>query len=249
MTKARPRTGEKRKTHQPLKIDKLPEKVRFAITRLHNARFKPWEEIEEQSRKPYSAKWETDGGGFIDWSKIDPKLLAEFPGKRLPKSSLHRWYDLRVDQVQSQILKESETARAFASKFVGAGIDDANDAVINAMRDEVFALAGKMDTESRGVYMKSLNQLTLAMTRIQRVQMSALKVKADIAKSETERARIAATSGDPREVYLKAVNDLLKKLRTREAVRAVLDPIKDELVQEMSHGAEAFARQIEASAA
>jgi hypothetical protein len=97
--------------------------------------------------------------------------------------------------------------------------------------------------------MASLNQLTLAMSRIQRLQMQSLKVKADIAKSETERAKIASASGDPREVYLRAVNDVLKKLRTRESVRAVLDPIKDELVQEMSHGAEAFARQVQASAA
>jgi hypothetical protein len=249
MAKARPKTGEKRKTNQPLKIDQLPEAVRAAITYLRNKRFKTWEQIEELSGKPYSKEWDKDGGGFIDWPSIDADLLDAFPGLKLPKSSLHRWYDLRVAQVQTQVLAESETARAFAAKFSGAGIDDANNAVINAMRDEVFTLAGKMDAGSRAQYMDALNGLTLAMSRIQRVQMQSLKVKADIAKSETERARIAATSGDPREVYLRAVNDLLKKLRTREAVRAVLDPIKDELVQEMSHGAESFARQVQASAA
>jgi len=249
MPKARPKTGERRKTKQPLKIDLLPEDARKAITYLRNTKFKTWEAISEQSAKPYSKDWAKDGGGFIDWPTLDPELLDAFEGLKLPVSSLHRWYDLRVLQVQDQILRESETARAFAEKFSAAGIDDPNNAVINAMRDEVFALAGKMESGSRSDYMAALNQLTLAMSRIQRVQMTKLKVQSDIAKSEAERAKIVAASGDPREVYLKAVNDLLKKLRTRDAVRAVLDPIKDELVQEMSHGAEAFARQIEASAA
>jgi len=201
--KARPKTGEKRKTRQPLKIDQLPETVREAIVSLRNDRFKTWEQIEELSAKSYSHEWNKDGGGFIDWPSIDPELLDDFPGLKLPHSSLQRWYDLRVSQVQTQVIEESKTARAFAAKFSGANIDDPNGAVINAMRDEVFALASKMDSGSRGQYMKALNALTLAMTRIQRVQMQALKVKAEIAKSETERARIAATSGDPREVYLR----------------------------------------------
>jgi|SRR6185437_2841295 len=249
MAKARPKTGEARKTHQPLKIDLLPQDVRDAIQFLRNQRFETWESIAARSALPFSKDWAKDGGGFIDWPKLEPQVLDEFPGLKLPLTTLHRWYDMRVDQVQDQILKESEVARRFAGKFMGADIDDPNGAVINAMRDEVFALAGKMDTESRGLYMKSLNQLTLAMTRIQRTQMQQLKVKADIAKSETERARIAAQSGDPREVYLRAVSDLLKKLRTRDAVRAALDPIKDEIVQEMSYAAEAFAKQVQATAA
>jgi hypothetical protein len=249
MTKPRPKTGEARKTHQPLKIDLLPDAAREAIAFLRNQRFKTWDQISELSAKPYSEKWPSDGGGFIDWPNVDGEVLDQFPGLKLPVTSLHRWYDLRVRQVQTQILKESETARAFAEKFTAASIDDPNSAVINAMRDEVFTLAGKMETGSRADYMAALNQLTLAMTRIQRIQLQAEKVRSDIAKSEAERAKIVAASGDPREVYLKAVNDLLKKLRTRETVRAVLDPIKDELIQEMSHGAEAFARQVEASAA
>lgn len=247
--KARPKTGEARKTHQPLKIDLLPEAVRDAVTFLRNRSFRTWEQIAEQSAKPYSKDWTKDGGGFVEWDKLPLDVLEQFPELRLPVTTLHRWYDLRVKQVHAQVLKESETARAFAEKFASASIDDPNSAVINAMRDEVFNLAAKMESGSRADYMAALNQLTLALTRIQRIELQQAKVKADIAKSEAERAKIAAESGDPREVYLRAANDLLKKLRTRDAVRAVLDPIKDELVQEMSHGAEAFAKQVEASAA
>ena len=64
-----------------------------------------------------------------------------------------------------------------------------------------------------------------------------------------ERAKMAAEAGDPREIYLLASQDLLKKLRSREPVRAVIDPIKEELIQEFTHGAEAFSKQIEATAA
>jgi hypothetical protein len=177
--KARPKTGERRKTNQPLKIDKLPEEVRQSITYIRNHQFKTWDQIEEQSAKSYSKDWVKDGGGFIDWTKLDPEALDEFPGLKLPSSSLHRWYDLRVNQVQRQILAESEIARNFATKFSGAGIDDANEAVINAMRDEVFALAGKMDSGSRALYMDALGNLTLAMARIQRVDIQKRKVQAD----------------------------------------------------------------------
>jgi hypothetical protein len=179
MPKARPKTGERRKTHQPLKIDKLPETVRQMIQYLRNSQFKTWDQIEEQSAKPYSKDWVKDGGGFIDWPTLEPEALDEFPGLKLSSSNLHRWYDLRINQVQRQVLAESEIARNFASKFSGAGIDDANDAVINAMRDEVFALAGKMDSGSRAMYMDALGNLTLAMARIQRVDIQKRKVQAD----------------------------------------------------------------------
>ena len=179
MPKAKPKTGEKRETNQPLKIDRLPESAREAITYLRNARGKTWEQIEEISARAYSKDWAKDGGGFIDWPAVDPDVLDEFSGLKLPKSSLHRWYDLRVAQVRRQILAEAETSRAFAEKFTGAGIEGANAAVINALRDEVFALASSMDSISRAQYMTALNDLTLAMTRIQRVEMQKRKVEVE----------------------------------------------------------------------
>jgi hypothetical protein len=87
------------------------------------------------------------------------------------------------------------------------------------------------------------------MSRMQRVELQAKRVDADLARIDAERAKLAAEAGDPREIYLLASQDLLKKLRTRELVRAVIDPIKEELIQEFTHGAEAFSKQIEASTA
>jgi len=58
----------------------------------------------------------------------------------------------------------------------------------------------------------------------------------------------AALAGDPREVYLQSAQDVLKKLMTRATVRKVLEPLQAELVQELSHAAEVFAKQVEAAA-
>lgn len=248
MAKPRRKTGEPQRTRQPLKIDLLPQIVRDAIQVLYD-HGRTWQEIEEQSALPYSEKWDSDGGGFIDWEKLDLKVLEQFPDMRLPKSTLQRWFDLRVRQARAQVLRESELARQFAAAFADKSLPEANSAVINALRDLVFGLmqdAGKADKAN---FFKGLQALTLAMTRMQRVELQAKRVEADLAKIDAERAKLAAEAGDPREIYLQAARDLLKKLRSRERVREVLDPIQDELVQELSHGADAFAKQVEASAA
>jgi hypothetical protein len=110
MTKPRPKTGEARKSKQPLKIDRLPQSAQDAIKQLYD-RGRTWVEISEQSARPYSAEWEKDGGGFIDWELVDTGSLDLFPDLRLAKSTLQRWFDLRVAQVRAQVLAESAKAR------------------------------------------------------------------------------------------------------------------------------------------
>lgn len=248
MTKPRPKTGEERKTHQPLKIDLLPQSAREAIETLYD-RGRTWMEISNQSAMPYSDKWQTDGGGFVDWEKLELRVLEQFPDMRLPKSSLHRWFDLRVAQARKQVLIESAQAREFAAAFAGSDLLNSNSAVINALRDQVFNLIQSAGIGDKAMFAKGLKDLTLAMSRMQRVELQAKRVDAELAKIDAERAKLAAEAGDPREIYLLASQDLLKKLRSREQVRAVIDPIKEELIQEFTHGAEAFAKQIEASTA
>lgn len=246
MAKSRPKTGEEREVRRPLKIDLLPEIVKDAISELRNAG-EPWPQIEARSAKPYSANWAKDGGGFVDWDSLDTRVLEEFPDLRLPKSSLHRWYDLRIDQVRAQTLIESERARAWAQEFAAKSLPEANAAVINALRDQVFMLMRGVGRGDQTMFIDGLKDLTLAMTRMQRVELQSKRVEADLAKIEAERAKLAAEAGDPREIYLLASQDLLKKLRTRESVRSIIDPIKEELIQEFTHGAEAFAKQVEAA--
>ncbi|HEX4039065.1 MAG TPA: phage protein Gp27 family protein [Acidobacteriaceae bacterium] len=248
MPKPRPKTGEEREVRRPLKIDLLPQSAKDAIAQLRD-RGRTWKEIEEQSGLQYSSKWEKDGQGFIDWDALETRALEEFPELKLPKSSLQRWYDIRMEQVRHQVLVESESARAWAQEFASKNLDGSNSAVINALRDQVFTMMRGVGDMDRAGFVKALQNLTLAMTRMQRVELQQKRVEADIAKLEAERAKLAAEAGDPREIYLLASQDLLKKLRTREGVRAVIDPIKEELIQEFTHGAEAFAKHVEASAA
>jgi len=232
----RPKTGEKRKANQPLKLDRMPREVHEEILKLR-AEGKTWPEIEELSHD------------FVPWDSLAPELAAQFPHRKLPHTNLHRWNDLRVDQVRKETMAEDAQARVFAEKFSAAGFEHADDAVVNAFRDEVFRLTQSADPKSRADFHTMLNQLSLVMTRVERVKLQRKRVEADIAKIDAERAKVAAEAGDPREIYLLATQDILKKLRTRTQVRDVIDPIREELIQELSYGAESFAKQVEASAA
>jgi hypothetical protein len=178
MTKPRPKTGEKRVVRQPLKIDRLPQSARDAIQALYD-RGRTWVEIAEQSALPYSANWEKDGGGFIDWVLVESEYLDLFPGLRLAKSSLQRWFDLRVSQVRAQILAESAKAREWAQTFAGCDLPESNAAVMNAMRDQVFTLMQKVGPGDQAKFLEGLNLLSLTMSRLQRVELQARRVAVD----------------------------------------------------------------------
>lgn len=146
MAKARPRTGDRRQAKQPLKIDRLPGSVRDAIQYLKNQCGKTWQEIEEQSALPYDEKWPTTGGGFVNWDSIPTDVLELFPNLHLPHSNLHRWYDLRVSQVQAEVAARSEQARVLAKAFAKSVVKDSDSAVLNAARDQFMAILGEDNT-------------------------------------------------------------------------------------------------------
>ena len=138
MAKPRPRTGEKRAVNQPLKIDKLPQEVRDAIQTLKNDH--TWEEIEDLSGMRFNAKWQSQGGGFVDWDALPAKLSGLFPNRRLPHSNLQRWYDLRVRQVMAETLARSAQARELAAAFTQSIVKDSDAAVLNAARDQIMSI-------------------------------------------------------------------------------------------------------------
>ena len=134
MAKAkRPRTGEPRRTNQPLKIDKLPPDALQSILALRNGLGKTWQEIEAISAHSKAE------GGFIDWEN-NPMLALLFPDKQLPHTSLHRWYDLRVVQVRKDVEQRSAVAREVAESFAASVVDGSDEAVLNAARDQLMAL-------------------------------------------------------------------------------------------------------------
>jgi len=179
MSTRRPRVGERRQKNQPLKIDRLPGVVHDAVLHLRNIEGLTWAQIEEQSNRAYSKDWKQDHGGFVDWSSLDMKVLELFPDLRIPQTNLLRWYDLRVAQVRNQALAESERAREFAAAFANANLSDGNSSVINALRDQVFDLIQTAGDGDKGRFIKGLQNLTLAMTRMQRVELQAKRVAVD----------------------------------------------------------------------
>jgi hypothetical protein len=172
----------------PLKIDLLPQSARDAIKLLYD-QGATWKEIEDRSALAFSEKWQTDGAGFINWETLDLKVLEHFPALRLPKSTLHRWFDLKVSQARKQVLAESEKAREWAAAFAGKDLPNANAAVINALRDQVFGLMEDVSKADKSAFLAALGDLTLAMTRMQRVELQARRVGVDEKKVEALLAR------------------------------------------------------------
>lgn len=174
----RPKTGEKRKTQQPLKIDLLGPDVRDDILALRETG-STWEDIEERSAKPYSEKWVEDGGGFIQWETFPLAVLNKFPLMRLPASSLQRWHDIRIRQVRQQVSRESAAAQVFAESFAAKNMQDAGSAVVNAMRDQVFSLMQTVGEKDRLKFIDGLNKWTLASSRMMRVELQERRVDVD----------------------------------------------------------------------
>src|SRR5229473_1740284 len=89
----RPKTGEARKTRQPFAIDKLPSSWRDQII-AWRAKWLTWEQIEEETAS-------------FEWDKLPEEFsLSLFADRRIPHSTLHRWYDVQVEQKAEEIEAE-----------------------------------------------------------------------------------------------------------------------------------------------
>ena len=161
------RTGEKPRVNQPLNIDRLPQSMRDRIVSEHDKRGRPWLEIEAES-----PRWE-------EWKEVPQQVAEEFPGCRLPHSNLHRWYDLRVAQVQREVMQRAAQAREIAAVFSTAAVDGADDAVLNAARDLIFAILQEGDTKSQATAAKGLIALAEVMQSARANDIKERKVAVD----------------------------------------------------------------------
>jgi len=132
-TRKRPATGDARKTHHPLKIDRLPVLVQAAICDLYRGGF-TWMEIEQLSKQPIAER------GFVEWDKLDTEVLELFPGRYIPHSNLHRFYDLRIAQVKKSVMERSSQAREVAEAFANSVVEGGSEAVVNAARDTIMTV-------------------------------------------------------------------------------------------------------------
>jgi hypothetical protein len=144
---SRPRTGDPRQANQPLKIDRLPSEVHQAILQLKNVVGLTWLELEELSAKPFGKNWISGTEGFVDWENLPTPVLELFPDMRLPHSNLHRWFDLRVSQVQREVMARAAQAREIAEAFAGSTVEDGDEAVLNAARDQIMGILSENASE------------------------------------------------------------------------------------------------------
>ena len=160
---------EPRKVNQPFNIDRLPPVVHRAISELYTKHGLTWQEIEDLSLQPFGQAWDDrveededgnvttkttsfkvhPGRGFVPWNNLPLNVLELFPDLKLPKSSLHRWYRARVVEVQQQMLEASERSREVAQAFAAAVVEGANEAVLNAARDQLMVVLSE-DASAKG---------------------------------------------------------------------------------------------------
>jgi len=226
----RPRTGERRRTQQPLKIDRLIEampELRQTLQKLKNSDGLTWQEIEERSALPKAQ------GGFIEWDELPTSVLELFPDMRLPHSNLHRWYDLRVQQVVSETLARSAQAREIAEAFARSTVDGSDEAVLNAARDQIMSILSE-DATTKGrmgaakaliVLAEILQQRRTNELRERQVAVNEKKVQALLKRealtrrkleAETERLQKKASKGQVTEADLARLKQRVFGIAPRE---------------------------------
>lgn len=222
---ARRKTGEKPQRNHVFVVDRLPQNVRDYVVSLHTVDGKSWQEIEELSPS------------FLR------DLAPESGVSRLSHSSLHRWYDVRVHQLWKQNEERAHRTREFMKAFASRSLERLPQAVQTALSENVFSLMEAADAKNAAKFRGELLNLGFLLAQFQKVEVQREKV--ELEKERLAAAKDKTAETDPRELYLEAAQDVLKKLRSRKAVREVIDPIREELIAEFAHGAEAFAKSIE----
>jgi hypothetical protein len=153
----RPRTGEARKVRQPFAIDKLPSEWRDRIIALR-AKWLTWEQIEEETTR-------------FEWDKLPDEIgIALFADRRIPHSTLHRWYDVQVEQKFEEIALERKASQAIAEAFAAAGYENLDESVKNALADVVFRHV--KDSGDPEKFHAALADLALALTRFRRIEIA-----------------------------------------------------------------------------
>lgn len=217
MAKRQPRTGEKRLRRQPLNIDKLPPETREAIQYLKNVQGLTWTEIEERSALPYSDKWKEKPVGFVNWDEMPTHVLELFPNLRIPRTNLHRWYDLRVEQVMQETMARAAQARELAASFAKSVVADDDDAVLNAARDQLmFLLAEDASPTARHTAAKGLIALAAMMQERRLNDIKERKVAVD----ERRLAQMEKDAELKRRKFEKEMNAAEKKITRGEALTA-----------------------------
>ena len=163
-----PKTGEPRKTRQTFAIDKLPQTFRDRILEMR-VEWATWDQIEEDS-----AGWK--------WEELTEGQKKLFPERRIPHSTLHRWYDVMVRQKLEEIAKERQASLAIAEKLGAKGYEKLDESVKNAIADVVFGYAKNSNDPEK--FRAALSELGWLLARNR--QLDIAKMKADTEKLKIE---------------------------------------------------------------
>jgi len=170
----RPRTGEKRRTRQPLKMDRLPAEVRDAIQKARAAG-KTWEETAESASK--------------------------IAGQEISVGACYRWYDIRVEQVLRETAEMDELAEKNLRKFFGRTLAELPEAAAHSLKAEVYGMQSAKTSAQReasiGNFLALLSKIIDAQSKQKRAEIEERKVnlaqkKFDELKSKAEKELNAA---------------------------------------------------------
>jgi len=164
----KPRTGERRKQRKPLKLDRYPQEVRDEILRAR-AQGCTWLEVAEHALR---AAAKTSGlAGTEPVSAPDQKTLEAWA------ELCRRWYDLRVEQVQQEVMQEAEVARQIAAAFAGKPIENLPEATRNALATLVFSLLESKDEATKKRAIADLKDISLIIQRTKMLDIQQAQVE------------------------------------------------------------------------
>jgi hypothetical protein len=116
------------------------------------------------------------------------KTWGEIAGRlRVPETTLRRWYDLRVAQVQKEVLAQAERARALAAAFASKGFAELPEAALSALSSEVFAV---LEAGGAREKQKALGELVFLLSRMITAQVAQEKLKLEKEKVAISRERL-----------------------------------------------------------
>ena len=175
-------------------------------------------------------------------------------GKHLAVSTFHSWLMKRRLPEKAEAEKAIEAAAEFA-RLRKKHPDIPEDVLLRGfLRQRLASEEFRQSAVSPEVVIRGeigLQKLDVEKDRVKAIErhneLEEHRQELKEQELQDDRAKRTAAAGgfDPRELYLRAAQDVLKKLHTYKDLKAPLDARQEEVVAELAHSAEAFARKLE----
>jgi hypothetical protein len=218
-----------KRTARLTKVENLPDEERLFIVGCFGERPRP---SADQVSHRFKEKFGKPLAPSVIYSWYSRRVL---PGKIAAEQAINEAAEFAQleranPDLPRDVLLRGWLTRRLSSEAFREGEVEPN-TVISARLTEA-----RLDLQEREVAAKE------EANRLKDREISAKEKLAQIAREKI----VAAAGGlDPRELYLRAAQDVLKKLHTYKDLKAPLDIRQEEIVAELAHSAESFARKLE----